>query len=515
MAWVKTQYPDPLPDAAQEWFSLQKQSPSHKIATEFLDKAKLWAVRLESPRPPGDIPEVDAEVQWTTDVALQGGAERLEVGIRVACASAGFYRPDILTARPGLVAEMADDPGLGLHEARPMDGRPVVLRDTTGLMKFVDFLHSQERRLPVIVLSQVNPDRIQMPAGEYILQPADLARRLIGLAYVIQIPQSMTFQWTQLVGYLWAAYNGTVRTYYPKIDFDEDQPTSHPRALAEHILTWQYNQKTGPEAFADYLAGKMGQYSADKRVEWGDLLFFPEARMKRVETARQEIDDAAGLVKLYEETVQQQQATITGLEQEVNRSIGLAEQAEKNRFSLEDENRKLKAIITFLRKKLAQNTGESPDRTIPIPQAFTEMPEWAEQHLLDRLKFHPRAIRGIKQAQYDDVELAYRSLILLAVEYRDMRLGMEGGRDKFDAACKKLGLTLSGSISRDRAGAEGDKYFVKYPVGSDENRFIEYHLRKGTSHDERYCFACYFFWDEQNSQVIVCWLPGHLPNKMT
>ena len=70
-------------------------------------------------------------------------------------------------------------------------------------------------------------------------------------------------------------------------------------------------------------------------------------------------------------------------------------------------------------------------------------------------------------------------------------------------------------VSKERAGEQGDDYFVKYPTSSNRNCFLEWHLRKGSNKDTRYCLGIYFFWDDDTQQIVVGWLPSHLDNRMT
>lgn len=62
---------------------------------------------------------------------------------------------------------------------------------------------------------------------------------------------------------------------------------------------------------------------------------------------------------------------------------------------------------------------------------------------------------------------------------------------------------------------EGDSYFVQYPPGATQWKFLELHLKKGTSKDVRFCLRIYFFWDEEIQLVVVGWLPNHLDTKAT
>jgi hypothetical protein len=91
----------------------------------------------------------------------------------------------------------------------------------------------------------------------------------------------------------------------------------------------------------------------------------------------------------------------------------------------------------------------------------------------------------------------------------------EGGATKveaFKAACEKLHLEEGPTGSGIRAGEQGEEYFVKF---GGRRVFLDRHLKKGSSRDPRYAFRLYFFWDEENDQVVVGWLPSHLDSRIT
>lgn len=136
------------------------------------------------------------------------------------------------------------------------------------------------------------------------------------------------------------------------------------------------------------------------------------------------------------------------------------------------------------------------------------------EYLAGRLVPHPRAIRSLKDADYENHELVAESLLLLANGYRDYCMGREP-KQNFDTGCQELHLTCTGSIAEHKAGEHGDTYYVRFPVGSLKKRFLESHLRKGTSREARHCLAIYFFWDSDTQQVVVGWLPSHLKNDLT
>ena len=178
------------------------------------------------------------------------------------------------------------------------------------------------------------------------------------------------------------------------------------------------------------------------------------------------------------------------------------------------ENIALRARLDALRAHLIRQNGESPDTEIPIPDSYKVMGEWVKEHLAGRLVLLPRAERAASKAEYTEVGMVYRALLILANEYRDSR--MVTGTDKaFRDALAQYGMDFSGSIDKCRAGQEGDAYYVNYPIGTSQRVFLQFHLERGNRHENRYCMRIYFFWDDDTNQVVVGWLPSHLSNRIS
>ena len=121
----------------------------------------------------------------------------------------------------------------------------------------------------------------------------------------------------------------------------------------------------------------------------------------------------------------------------------------------------------------------------------------------------PRAFQGAKKSCYNNPPLVYKSLLLLANEYRNMKLGLIEP-EEYQKARDVLQIRDGGSIDEDHAGEYGDTYYVRYPIGSSAKRFLEFHLRsRSNTRDPERCLAIYYFWDDETQQVVVGWLPGH------
>ena len=69
----------------------------------------------------------------------------------------------------------------------------------------------------------------------------------------------------------------------------------------------------------------------------------------------------------------------------------------------------------------------------PVDLGYEQMAKWVEQYYPDRLYLHPRAVRALKSAVYQNPSMVYRCLILLAEDYYDYRMGRIN-RDTFYSA---------------------------------------------------------------------------------
>jgi len=293
----------------------------------------------------------------------------------------------------------------------------------------------------------------------------------------------------------------------------------HPLTIPEKVLLWRYFDERGDykgeEAFQRFLVRQFHEYGASKRMDWKDCLFLPTAKPIQLTLARQQSQDEGEWKELFEAEITSIKDTLITKEGEMNEWIEVAEGAERQRDFFSDENARLRARIAWLESLLKERENGSELLADEIPSEFDAIPEWASQNLAGKLILHPRALRSLKKAEFQDVSLVCKALLLLADNYRDKRLGVDGANESFSAGCSTLELRCSRSIAQERAGEEGETYFVTYPPHSDNRFFLKHHLRKGTNSEPKHCLAIYFFWHQESQQVVVASLPGHLPNRLS
>jgi hypothetical protein len=340
------------------------------------------------------------------------------------------------------------------------------------------------------------------------------------------------YKWTEMVGKVWSAFHGAVRTYYPGLDIDEDSPFAHPRILLDRILFYRYDGQQAENAFASFLIDKMSEHAASKLVDWGGCLFFASARARRAEIWREQIKkdmqqqfradqvdtlraQTNALQEAHDEVIEALKARISEAQKDAQEFDELAVQYKQEKEQYARENRNLQVQNDALRTALEAKTRKSADADIEIPDNYDDMPEWVENRLAGRLFLHPRAINGIKKAVYNNIRLVYDCLLLLAREYRNMRLGHKDAKKAWEDGLARLGLQNGRSIGKARADEQGETYYVRYPLGSNQRQFLELHLRSKSTKNNLYCLRVYFFWDEHDNLVVVGWLPSHLDTRAT
>lgn len=496
-----------LPEKAWRGDSFTLDLPGRKVVCQAIDSEGVWTLRMEHPDTsiPGRI--------WLSDIGLRRQQDIIRFGIRVICASPPTTTEEATLTTPRIVSTLSSS--VGLRDVRSLDSRPWTIETRDELTSLYNLITDPSRSLPVVVLTEPDSDRLPVAVSRFVLNGDQIARSTIGLAHIVQLPLALTYLWTDMVSKPWSVFQGAVRTYLPQLNFAVDEPFEHPLSRWEQILFWQSNDKEGEDAFSEFLIDKLRKHSASRRIDWGDLLFISEAQAWHAAISRRDALDDRDWQRLYQEEIEALKAQVEEHRKETLSWITQYESVERELSFYKEQGRSQTAKIDSLLYQLKEKTGQDTDSSVDLPEDYQEAADWASQQLAGRLTLHPRAIRGLKDGQYEDLDLVCQALLLLANEYRNRCLGVEGANEAFEIKKQDLGLRYGKSIAAERAGEEGKTYFITYPPGSAQNRFLEWHLRKGSSKEPRLCLAIYFFWDADSQQVVVGWLPSHLENRQT
>lgn len=510
LGWLRPRCPSSIPAEGWEGSGFECGVAGNNVTCVTVPEEGVWTLRLTHPdMPHGDVPAVPGR-HWTTDLALRRLEAGITFGVRVFCTSQAYSEAEIALTRPKVVRYFGES--FGLAHARPLDGRVWYLNTEDDLDAFRGWLADPNRLLAVYLLTEADQRRVPGQVSRYLLDEVWLAKLAMGIAHVVVLPRDTSFGWADRVGKSWAAYGGAVRTYRPGLAFEEDMPTEHPLAMPESIVFWRYNDLSGERAFSAFLVDQAYRDAATRRVDWGNLMFFADAVTRRAELARQEAREGADWKTLYEDEISALQEKVKQAEAERDEYIDVAEDAERQRDHYIAENDTLRWQIDSLQVRLQEKTGESIDAGLDYPPGYDDLLQWVTEHLANRIVLHPRSVRELKNAEFADINLVCDALLALATEYRNSKLGHADAGQQFTERLNDLGLHCSGSISRSSAGEFGEAYFVRYPFSDSPRQFLDLHVRSnGNSRDPKRCLAIYFFWDSDTRQVVVGWLPSHLP----
>lgn len=171
------------------------------------DAGMVWQTRCQ-------LGAADGDVRFTVRIAIDSADDRLAPA-----------RYDI--GRPGVIPLLAKS--VGIHQdGRRLTAQPAIA-SPGGIPDLVDLLLAPTRRLPVVVLTPMGE------TGQGLVDPGNLAFRLIGLAHVIQVRERLaTFALTDRLGQLLSVFGGALRVYWPGFHLDSS-PWDHPLWLVPRI----------------------------------------------------------------------------------------------------------------------------------------------------------------------------------------------------------------------------------------------------------------------------------------
>jgi hypothetical protein len=514
LAWLEKKFPGPLPTPAyeREPFSVD-EVPGQTLQCVTVPEQGLWSLRLVQPDAPyRKLPAVPGRT-WITEIALARRVDSVKLGIKVLCASLSYATGEIALTRPRIVLHLASD--FTVSDIRPLDGKPWLLRTNDDLDELFRLLVNPGRGLPVHLLTQPDEVRLGLRVADFLLDGDRLAREVQGLAHVVLMPSRLTRRWADLVGSSWSVYLGAIRTYRPDLDLDEDSPAGHPLTIAKRVLATEYDGLHAEAAFTRMLVEQDHFFASAKRVDWQPCVFYTDAIRLSSEKAYAGLQEADDWQAVYEQEISSLKAKVTELQAEAEAYNDDAIAAGRVRDYYLGENLRLRAGNDSLRLALEGKIQNPLVKETEPPATYEDLVELINTNLAGRLTLHPRALRGLKDAQYADIDLVWRSLLLLANEYRAMRVGLPDARLRFEENLSKLEVQLQGSITESRAGEQGEAYYIRFPPHSEHKKFLNLHLWKGKSKEQRHSLRIYFFWDDDTQEVVVGWLPSHLDNRLT
>ena len=525
LEWIDRRAGRPLPEEAWkgESFTVREigAQPVEVIAIE-----GYWAARFD------DADKEVAQRVWTTEISIaEINDGSVLFGTRLHCVTRGEDRP-FDPSIPRFVRDIISVQDAYLDE-RMVSIEPWIVDSDEDVDRLCLLLTNPHRHSEVIVFSTTNdsggPDQM-------IDMASRVAKQIAGVAHTVILKPRASWKLSGQVGEEFSVYGQAVRTY--RLGFDPSVETrfAHPLVLASRIAEWESREGRGWVAYEKFLISQALRRSISGRDIEQHLPRFATVRHLITEKLLQRVQRNTGLsykeqlaqereyTEKLEKALKEQEQDFEKQRQDDDAVVVMAEdereQALKDREQALEESHQRKAQYWRLQnriKDLEKKLNEVGHSTRPeIPNNFDDFERWCGENLSGFVEVHKRAFRGIKDSLYGDPSLIFKALLVLRDYYVPMRQRREGDdnlKKRFEEECQELGIMEAPSIDKSRQGEEGDTYCVKY---LDETRFMDRHLKnKGNSRDPSRCFRLYFFWDDENGQVVVGWLPSHLSTRIT
>lgn len=453
---------------------------------------------------------------WITDVVIKQDAEKYIFAMRLSVSSLQSCTEDIPFSRPEFVANIARH--VGLSDILSIRGQKHILRTQEDVDLFIDLIEHSERRLPVILITPCY-NALDAKCGDYMMDASHMADELLGVAHVFELSANVNEYLINILGKQWGAFNGAVRTYYPGFSLQDSNYYLHPLLTQNKIVLREMAETEDPNLCMHEVEEYVKNYTLRQHCSWEDsgvdfYLSAHQTYLKEQRATQFQLSEESCKINnaLYEEEIDQLKRERDEWE---SYAVAYSKDVESLQSENEDQRRaigRLKSQISALEQRFEVLGNEL---VVEIPQNcdYSDLENWIDCEMPNRVKLLPRASRSLKNAIYEDCELVFKCIKLLAFDYYNYRLGM-CQYDEFMTACKNVdsGLDECGAITDVAAGMQGDEYYVQY---RGKRRKLERHLTKGSSKDKRYCLRIYFFWDDEEQYVVIGDLPHHLDTTAT
>ena len=506
---------DRLPEQAWEHDDFTLDHPAASAAAVTLRRGEVdyWIGRLSY---------IDNDVAgrvWTTEITAAHDPKRARArfGLRLTVATRELV-PNFQPAVPGIVRQVVEAPGLLRHGRRVSD-TPWVISSEDEVDELISLIEDERRRRPICVISL---DEDEADSNKAVIDPGRLARRIVGLAHVVVLPGLYSYVLTDQVGKRFSVFKGAVRTYRPGCDLITDNPFNHPLAMKEAIVDWGYR---GSVEFLELLVQRAASESLSRTDVEVILPSFSRVRQEATrlqrEVLQERVQSAEGSSGIDSEIVELLEVEISDLTNDIGDWEALAQSEQTahgeeaaRREEAETENHWLRERVRQLEAETEQITGTSAGDQVPIPENLNQLREWSGRHIAGRIVVTGKAARAAKNSPFNDVKLAYRAVLLLANEYRHMRVeATVEKRQAFKRKCVELGLENARTGDETRLREKGDEFLVQWGKGK---QLLTWHLKNGgNTRNPTRCFRLYYFWDDESQQVVIGSMPGHLQTRAT
>lgn len=429
---------------------------------------------------------------WRTEVSISHSDQTAFFGLRLAVIDSKEYGAPFVPSVPRIIRDLIVTPGLQEYGVEISD-KPISVINDSDLDGLVELLNNRERRRPIVVFSEGS-------GSNYLEDAKGAAKNLAGLAHVYAVSEDQCWRLPDLIGKEFSVWNGAIRTYSAGFDAQSDETNQHPIATRE----WIGSRFGSMDAFVSMLSASFSAKTVRGQKIEDELPSFRTIRQMAIQMRINGLENSARGKSEREQLLEQEVALLT---QQVEEKTAEYDMADEEVKKAETERDQYRAQVFALRDAVASLEEQVGSAVAPVsyPDEFDQIDQWALQHLSGRLILLNRASRAARKSTFRDPELVYRCLERLARGYVDSRRAGNPTDRIFD----DLGVHLERTGDESWLKQWKSEYFVSH---RGKSQFLEWHVKKGSDKNDENTMRIYFFYDEDDQQVVVGHLPGHLTN---
>lgn len=477
------------------------------------DGKTAWSVRYDDRR------HMAQAAFWRVEMTLLALKTTCALSVRLSQLRSSGDAPDPHSGVPSVVVKLGRELGLWDNGARLL---PEARRISTAAQ--VEWLKSQlldpDRGMALVVVSSKDASQVDGTVDR-------LAARLLGLAHVVVIGSGEAWALSEVLPDRYGVYGNAVRVYRPRPGVDD--------VGGDHPLWTSFSGVSLSPSLCDHLAEMASVISLEHEDLEDRAPSFREVR-KQLTSSRLSVlqDRTLSLASTVDEERARHQAVVDQLSRSMAHQESQIEELQTHVRGLTEEiaalkrerDRALDETRVLQREKReasyawrgANDQSPAEGSSAPeadIPDNWDGLEDWVERNCAGRVVMLPSAIKACRESIFDDVPLAYRSLLLLANEYVDMRsrgLDDDASKHAFDEAL----LTLGVECSPVGTAVDSRQFKAAYrKMFEGEEIRLDMHLKRGAGFDPKGVFRVYFHYSEESQRVIVGHMPGHLTNRKT
>ncbi len=444
---------------------------------------------------------------WTTEISVVKSDEIAHFGLK-QIVQTREGEPEFVPAIPGVLRQIVNACRLEVDN-QVLEETAWTLEQEGEIDDLLSLIYNPNRRLPIYV---VTLGENESDSSTAILNVIDLARRCVGLAHVAVVPGPLTFLLTDQLDKQFSVFRGAVRTYLPHFDQYSDSPYDHPLAMPDRIANWG---NRGADDFTDFLVKRAATNSFRYRSKKDPI---PSFTLVKEAIERQHRESKADVGADFEAQLELANLAIEDIQNQRDEWEDLASSVEQEMQEEQERSSKLESDMFRLRHRIVELEEQlESTRIIPveidIPESHSEIKEWSERHLGDRVVLTGKAFRAAKAAVFSDVSLSYKALLMMANEYWKLKAyGGEQRINAFQTKLRELGLENSRAGDKTKLHEQGDEFLVNW---RGSKKLLEWHLKNSVSRNPKKAFRLYYFWDDETQQTVVGSLPSHLRTRLT